>query len=60
MLNLVSLCSNIAVNTKNDIIVRAICILLNRFSYDFTDEQRDSIQEILSENQPIQSIYSIH
>jgi hypothetical protein len=53
MLNLISLCSNIAVNTKNDIIVRAICILLNRFSYDFTDEQRDSIQEILSENQPI-------
>ena len=53
MLNLVNLCSNIAIDTKNDIIVRSICILLNRFSYDFTDEQRDSIQEILSENQPI-------
>ena len=53
MLNLVKLCSDITIETKNDIVVRAICILLNRFSYDFTDEQRDKIQEILSENQPI-------
>jgi hypothetical protein len=53
MLNLPELCSNINAEIDNEIIVESICILLNRFSYDFTDEQRDSIQEILSENQPI-------
>jgi hypothetical protein len=37
----------------NDIVVSIIKALLVRFSYDFTEEQRDSIQEILSENQPI-------
>jgi hypothetical protein len=53
MLDFISLCSNIAITTKNDIIVKSICILLNRFAYDFTWEQRDKIQEILSENQPL-------
>jgi hypothetical protein len=53
MLNLVKLCSDITIETRNDIVVRAICILLSRFSYDFTWEQRDRIQDILSENQPI-------
>jgi hypothetical protein len=37
----------------NDIVVSIIKALLNRFAYDFNDEQRDSIQEILSENQPV-------
>jgi len=37
----------------NDIVVSIICMLLSRFSYDFTWEQRDRIQDILSENQPI-------
>ena len=37
----------------NDIVVSIIKALLTRFSYDFTWEQRDSIQEILSENQPL-------
>jgi uncharacterized protein YacL len=41
------------INMINDIVVSIIKALLNRFAYDFTWEQRDSIQEILSENQPI-------
>jgi uncharacterized protein YacL len=41
------------INMINDIVVSIIKALLVRFSYDFTEEQRDSIQEILSENQPI-------
>ena len=52
MLDFIKLCSNMAITMNNDIIVRGICILLNRFSYDFSPEQRDSIMEILSENQP--------
>jgi hypothetical protein len=37
----------------NDIVVSIIKALLVRFSFTFNDEQRDSIQEILSENQPL-------
>lgn len=49
MKKLIKLCSEFT----NDIVARVICILLSRFSYDFTYEQRDRIQDILSENQPI-------
>ena len=38
---------------NNEIIVRGIMILLNRFAYDFTPEQRSDIMDILSENQPL-------
>ena len=37
----------------NEFITKLIVFLLSRFSYDFTWEQRDRIQDILSENQPI-------
>jgi hypothetical protein len=51
MLNLPELCSNINAEIDNEIIVESICILLNRFSYEFTEEQRELISEVLSENQ---------
>jgi len=52
LLNLPELCSNINEEIDNEIIVESICILLNRFSYEFTEDQRDQISEVLSENQP--------
>ena len=42
-----------AITMNNEIIVRGIMILLNRFAYDFTPEQRSDIMDILSENQPL-------
>jgi hypothetical protein len=51
-LNLPELCSNINEEIDNEIIVESICILLNRFSYDFDEDQRWKISDILSENQP--------
>ena len=53
MLDFIKLCSNMAITMNNDILVRGICILLNRFAYDFSPEQRNSIMEILSKNQPV-------
>jgi len=37
----------------NEFITKLIVFLLSRFAFNFTEDQRDSIQEILSENQPI-------
>ena len=37
----------------NNIITSFIVFLLNRFAFNFTEDQRDLIQEVLSENQPI-------
>jgi len=37
----------------NSIITSIIVFLLNRFAFDFTEDQRDRISEVLSENQPI-------
>ncbi len=36
-----------------DSVVDDICKMLQEYAYDFDDDQRDRIQEILSENQPI-------
>lgn len=36
-----------------DSVVDDICEMLQEYAYDFDDDQRDRIQEILSENQPI-------
>ena len=36
-----------------DSVVDDICEMLQENAYDFDDDQRDRIQEILSENQPI-------
>lgn len=36
-----------------DSVADDICELLQEYAYDFDDDQRDRIQEILSENQPI-------
>lgn len=43
----------------NSIITSFIVFLLNRFAFDFTEDQRDRIQEVLSENQPIWYYYRI-
>ena len=40
-------------NMLNELITTFIVFLLNRFAFHFTEEQRDRIQEVLSENQPI-------
>lgn len=40
-------------NMLNELVTTFIVFLLNRFAFDFTEEQRDRIQEVLSENQPI-------
>jgi hypothetical protein len=37
----------------NELVSKVIVFLLQRFAYDFTWEQRDRIQDVLSENQPI-------
>ena len=36
-----------------DLVAEDICELLQEFAYDFDEDQRDRIQDILSENQPI-------
>jgi len=36
-----------------DLVAEDICELLREFAYDFDEDQRDRIQDILSENQPI-------
>ena len=41
------------VEQESDSVVDDICEMLEEYSYDFDDDQRDRIQEILSENQPI-------
>jgi len=43
----------------NDIVTSIIVFLLQHFAYDFTWEQRDRIQDVLSENQPIWYYYKI-
>ena len=53
MKSILQVASELSIQTPNEDVVNAIRILLNRFSYDFTEEQRDSIAEILSENQPL-------
>ena len=40
-------------NMLNELITTFIVFLLNRFAFDFTEDQRDRISEVLSENQPI-------
>ena len=42
-------------DTEENLVTLAddICELLEEYAYDFDDEQRDRIQEVLSENQPI-------
>jgi hypothetical protein len=37
----------------NELVSKVIVFLLQRFAYDFTEDQRDRISEVLSENQPI-------
>jgi hypothetical protein len=37
----------------NELVSKVIVFLLNRFAFDFTEDQRDRISEVLSENQPI-------
>ena len=37
----------------NSIITSFIVFLLNRFAFNFTEDQRDRISEVLSENQPL-------
>lgn len=37
----------------NELVTTLIVFLLNRFAFDFTEDQRDRISEVLSENQPI-------
>jgi hypothetical protein len=37
----------------NDIVTKVIVFLLDRFAFNFTEDQRDRISEVLSENQPI-------
>ena len=37
----------------NSIVTGIVVFLLNRFAFNFTEDQRDRIQEVLSENQPI-------
>lgn len=37
----------------NELVTTLIVFLLKRFAFDFTEDQRDRIQEVLSENQPI-------
>ena len=36
-----------------DLVAEDICELLQEFAYDFDEDQRERIQDILSENQPI-------
>ena len=43
----------------NEIITKVIVFLLDRFAFDFTEDQRDRISEVLSENQPIWYYYRI-
>lgn len=43
----------------NELVSKVIVFLLQRFAYDFTWEQRDRIQDVLSENQPIWYYYKI-
>ena len=43
----------------NSIVTSFIVFLLDRFAFDFTEDQRDRIQEVLSENQPIWYYYRI-
>ena len=43
----------------NSIITSFIVFLLDRFAFDFTEDQRDRIQEVLSENQPLWLYYRI-
>lgn len=52
MKSIIQNASELDIRTPNEDVVRAISILLNRFSYEFTEEQREQIAEILSENQP--------
>lgn len=52
-MNIIQIASELDIRTPDADVVRAISILLNRFSYEFTEEQRDQIAEILSENQPV-------
>ena len=52
MKSIIQVASELDIRTPNEDVVRAISILLNRFSYEFSEEQRDQIAEILSENQP--------
>jgi hypothetical protein len=37
----------------HEIVTRIIVFLLDRFAFNFTEDQRDRISEVLSENQPI-------
>ena len=37
----------------NEIVTKVIVFLLNRFAFNFTEDQRDRISEVLSENQPL-------
>jgi len=53
MKSIIQVASELDIRTPEDDVVRAISILLNRFSYDFSEEQREQISEILSENQPL-------
>ena len=51
MKSIIQVASELNIYTPNDDVVRAISILLNRFSFEFTPEQRNAIAKILKENQ---------
>jgi hypothetical protein len=51
-MNILQIASELNIRTPDADVFNAIRILLNRFSYDFTEEQRSAIAKILEENQP--------
>lgn len=50
-MNIIEIASNLDIRTPDADVVRAVSILLNRFSFDFTEEQRNAIITIVKENQ---------
>ena len=53
MKSIIQVASELDIRTPEDDVVRAISILLNRFAYDFSEENREKLQDILEENQPV-------
>jgi hypothetical protein len=50
-MNIIKCASDLDIRTPDADVVRAISILLNRFSFEFTPEQRNAIVTIVKENQ---------
>ena len=53
MKSIIQVASELDIRTPEDDVVRAISILLNRFAYDFSEENREKLQDILEENKPV-------